>query len=466
MTGTGHPQGCYNASMRNRIVVLLLAIPVVCILAVAIYYLPPVHSRLAWRVSGLRTQIQHFLNPPQQVIFVPQSPAGEATVAVIVDSTLDVAVLTLQAPTATLAPSATPSPPGPTVTLPPSPTPTPTATPIPAVVELAGIRHEYQQMNNCGPTTLAMALSYWGWQGNQTDTRRSLRPNFAKIDDKNVSPHEMVNLVVNQYGAGQDGLTLRAMARTGGSVDLLRSLVAAGFPVIVERGLQQHPKDWMGHYILVSGYDDSGQFFITYDSYVGPGAGVRVPYPELDGNWWRHFNSAYVLIYPLEREAEVLAILGPHSDPAANWQYSAQVAANEIAVLSGRDLFFAWYNRGASLAALQDWAGAAEAFDQAFLIYPTIPEDDRPWRMLWYQVEPYMAYFHTGRYEDVITLGNQTLNNVGGPILEESFYWLGRAREAQGDLEKAIYDYRRAVEINPNSTPAKEELQRLGVAAP
>jgi hypothetical protein len=56
-----------------------------------------------------------------------------------------------------------------------TPEPTATATllptPIPVKVVLGGIVHEYQQFNNCGPANLAMALSYWGWQGDQRDTR-------------------------------------------------------------------------------------------------------------------------------------------------------------------------------------------------------------------------------------------------------------------------------------------------------
>ena len=32
-----------------------------------------------------------------------------------------------------------------------------------------------------------MALSFWGWQGDQRDTRAYLRPNFATVDDKNVN---------------------------------------------------------------------------------------------------------------------------------------------------------------------------------------------------------------------------------------------------------------------------------------
>jgi tetratricopeptide (TPR) repeat protein len=125
-------------------------------------------------------------------------------------------------------------------------------------------------------------------------------------------------------------------------------------------------------------------------------------------------------------------------------------------------LFFSWYNLGSNLTALGDYPAAAQAYDRAFAEYAAIPEDDRPWRMLWYQAAPYEAYFNTGRFEDVITLGNQALNSANGPLLEETFYWLGRAREATGDMEKALYDYRRAVEINPASTPAKQELERLG----
>ena len=86
--------------------------------------------------------------------------------------------------------------------------------------------------------------------------------------------------------------------------------------------------------------------------------------------------------------------------------------------------------------------------------------------MLWYQTGPYQAYFETGRYQDVIDLGSQTLAALGKPILEETLYWMGRAREAQGDLPKAIANYEAAYDINPISTPAQQELRRLGVAYP
>jgi len=35
--------------------------------------------------------------------------------------------------------------------------------PLPPTARLGGIRYEAQDWNNCGPTTLTMALSYYGW---------------------------------------------------------------------------------------------------------------------------------------------------------------------------------------------------------------------------------------------------------------------------------------------------------------
>jgi tetratricopeptide (TPR) repeat protein len=330
-----------------------------------------------------------------------------------------------------------------------SPTPLP---PIPEKTVLTGAVHEYQQFNNCGPATLAIALSFRGWQGDQRDTRRLLRPNFATVDDKNVNPWEMVAYVEDQAGLG-------ALTRVGGDLETVKRLIAAGYPVVVETGIQHKPRDWMGHYLLLTGYDDERERFITQDALVGPN--IPLGYADFESGWLA-FNRVFLVVYPPEQQDLVLSLLGGQAEPAEDYRAAVQKAQAETAGLTGRDLFFAWYNLGSGLLALQDYSRAAQAYDQAFAVYPTIAEDDRPWRMLWYQPGPYEAYFMTGRYQDVITLGNQTLDLAGGPILEETFYWMGRAREATGDMEKALYDYRKAVEINPTSTPAQSELERLG----
>jgi tetratricopeptide (TPR) repeat protein len=424
---------------------------VLCLAILAAYQVPAVNERLSWRLEGLAARVRRVLNPPEQVVFVPGSTSQPGLVETLAGEEL-------QGPEVTMIPgaSATPVPdlPTPSSTLAPTPSPTPTL--LPGAKLLSGIVHEYQQFNNCGPANLAMALSYWGWQGDQRDTRAYLRPNL-KVDDKNVNPSEMVTFVEQFAG-------MRAVARVGGDLDLLRGLVAAGFPVLIEAG--HHPADdwWMGHYLVVSGYDDARRIFIVQDSLTNPD--LPMSYEELALHWWRDFNYVYIVIYPAEREEEVLRILGPRADESQSFQIASQKASEEIPVLEGRDLFFAWFNLGSSQVGLADYAGAAQAFDKAFEIYQTLSEDMRPYRLMWYVNGPYVAYYNTGRYQDVVSLANITFSWVGQPVLEESYYWRGMASLALGEQNNAVSDLQKAAELNPNYAPPRAELLQLGVALP
>ena len=423
--------------MRIRYVAFItLGLLGLCLLSFLIYNLPPVHDRLAWRVDNLRVQIRRMINPPEEVIFVPQEQ-----VDAIVNATM-----TALAPTASATPALTATPL-------PTFTPTIVPTPIPASASLSGIRHEYQQFNNCAPASLSMVLSYWGWTGDQFETRAYLRPNFA-TDDKNVNPFEIVDYV--EKNTGYD-----ALWRVGGDLTLLKRLLAAGFPVLIEKGLDPHDDAWLGHYQIVSGYDDINNRFLVYDSYEGPAEAWTVPY-DFIAQFWRHFNFAYVVVFPPERALEVHSILGPNSNPQENFRYAADLALAEANSLTGREQFFAWFNRGSSLVYLQDYAGAAQAYDTAFSLYAGMPLEERPWRLLWYQDGPYAAYYYTGRYQDVINLAHSTLVNVDKAVLEETYYWRGMAKAAMGDKAGAIEDLQRAASLNPNSTPAAQELQRIG----
>ena len=137
-----------------------------------------------------------------------------------------------------------------------------------------------------------------------------------------------------------------------------------------------------------------------------------------------------------------------------------------MASLSGRDLFFAWFNLGSSQVGLEDYAAAAQAYDQAFQLYQGLSEEQRPYRLMWYQIGPYVAYYYAGRYQDVVNLANTTFNWVGQPVLEESYFWRGLAYEALGDLDKAIADLKKAAQLNPNYLLPREQLQRLGIEQP
>jgi tetratricopeptide (TPR) repeat protein len=425
---------------------------------VIVYQLPPVNERLGWRVASLQARVRRMINPPEEVVFVPGGQVAPGGVETSVSATLTALPVdpATPPPPEVAVTSAAPTAPEPTSTNPPSPTPTPQPTPIPPSASLPGISFEYQQFNNCGPANLSMALSYWGWVGTQNQTRAFLRPN-REVDDKNVNPSEMVAFVEGFTG-------LRAIARVGGDVETLRRLLAAGFPVVIEEGHDPADDWWMGHYLLINAYDDAARRFTTQDSLLGPD--LPRDYGELEAEFWRDFNYTYVVIFPAERQEELFAILGAQADEATSYQRAADMARAEIATLQGRDLFFAWFNLGSSLVGLGDYAGAAQAYDQAFLLYQGLSEELRPYRLMWYQHGPYPAYYYTGRYQDVINLANTTFAWVGQPVLEESYYWRGMAYDALGERERAIAELKKAAGLNPNFTIAYEQLERLGVQLP
>src|SRR5690606_12480854 len=158
-----------------------------------------------------------------------------------------------------------------------------------------GFRHEFQGWNNCGPATLTIGLSHFGWTDNQLTAADWLKPN---TEDKNVSPWQMAEFA-NTFSP------VRAIVRYGGSLPLLKTLLAAGFRVIVEAGYEPDGFEWMGHYLLVMGYDDPAGTFLTQDSFLGPDRAY--PQSEIDA-YWRHFNRAYLVLYAPERESEMLAL--------------------------------------------------------------------------------------------------------------------------------------------------------------
>ncbi|NMB55235.1 MAG: hypothetical protein GYA15_11090 [Leptolinea sp.] len=138
-------------------------------------------------------------------------------------------------------------------------------------------------------------------------------------------------------------------------------------------------------------------------------------------------------------------------------------ATQELSQLTDINQYFAWFNRGTAMVKLQDYGGAAQAYDQAFALYQTLPEDTRPFRMVWYQTGPYQAYYYTGRYQDVVNLANLTLSLANHPGLEESNYWRAMGLVAIGKRDEAITDLRLTLKIHPNFEPSLQELQQLGV---
>lgn len=430
----------------------LLLLPILFLLAALVYQIPAVNQRLSWRVDDLKTRLVYFINPPDQAVFIPSGDTPVST-----------------PPIATLPDTQEPTPEGPT----PEPTldvPLITSTPLPERVILEGVIYvdQHERWNYCGPANLSMALNFWGWPGDRDDIARVVKPGINDPDlnfiqqgrlDKNVMPSEMIGFVANHTD-------FNIVARYGGDLELIKSFIASGFPVMVEKGYYEEDYTgkvaWLGHYLFTTGYDEGAGEFVVQDAYLIPGKNQRVDYQTyLDG--WRSFNYLMMVIYPPDRQDEVFEILGDWADPSWAYQHALEIAESEILTLSGVNAFFAWFNKGTSLVKMEHYLDAGDAFDKAYQIYGELVDDDttRPYRITWYQTTPYMAYYFSGRYQDVINLANFTFETIAEPTLEETLYWRGLAYFALGNKALARQDLYNSVWLNPNFEPGLIQISNL-----
>ena len=429
-------------------------VPISIVILIILYYIPPIHSRLSWRLESLRTQLRYAVNPPEEAVFQPTEQAQVNLAVTKMIQTLQ-GTLTPQAPASTSTPK-----PGPTLK------PTITATPLPSTVMLENVKYEHQhgRLNYCGPANFSMALTYWGWNGNRDVVGKTVKPTDQ---DKNVMPYELQDFITDNVPG------MSSIVRYGGDIDTLKRLVAAGFPVVAEKGIYETDVNgkysWMGHYAFVTGYDDSQDLIIYQDTYQPagsePGHNRKIKTSTfIEG--WRAFNYIFIVVYPHEKEGEVLTLLGPLADDQWASQHALSIAQTEAQSLADIDRFFAWFNVGTSHVALFQYADAAIAYDYAFNLYANLDTNDsvRPYRMMWYQTGPYKAYYYTNRFADVINLADTTLNDtIAEPVLEESLYWRGMAYYMAGKTELAVNDYRAALQVHPQWIPATQAMQDLGM---
>jgi hypothetical protein len=410
---------------KNPVITTLLTLTGIALVTILIYNLPPIHERFAWRVELISTYIRMSLNPVGPM----PTPIAQVT---------DPATATLN-PTPVNTSTPTPTRPGPTATATASPTP------IPASMQLPAPAYEKQGPNECGPTTLAIYLHYYGWNGTKDDITQVVKPN---IDDRNVNVEELVFFVRNHAG------WLTAEFRVGGDLTLLKSLIAVGFPVMIEESFYDDQSYWPGddlwaaHYFLVTGYNDVDQAFTGQDSFRGPNK--VVPYKTLD-DYWHVFNRVYILVYKPPQEAALKSILGAQWDPDANRQHALDIAQAETQA-NPKDAF-AWFNLGSNLVYFEKYTEAAHAYDSARQI-------GLPQRMLRYQFGPFIAYFHAARYDDLLAVTDYILKNT--PNSEEAHLWHGWGLYRKGNKAGAIADFQTAEKDHPGYQDALYALNFVG----
>lgn len=349
----------------------------------------------------------------------------------------------------------------------PSPTPEPTKEPLPAAHRLAnldGTAIEAQKFNNCGPTNLTLVLRHYGLvETDQLEVASFLKPNNQ---DRNVSPWQISDYVNEQT-------ILKSITRANGTKELLKELLVAGYPVVIEKGYLPPDNDWYGHYLTLFGYDDDKAEFYTLDTFLGPftESDVEEGYTLADGHpysydyidfYWKQFNYTFYVVYTPDKEAELFNILGEERlDDVTMWQNAAVRAQEEIA--QDDNDAFAWFNLGTALTRLGEITGdpdgqyypnAATAFDKSRSI-------GLPSRMLWYQHRPYIAYMKTERYQDMLDLADAILADPGGRNVEETYYYKGHALSFLGDLNGSAAAFSQALKLNEYFYPAQFALDYI-----
>lgn len=388
-------------------------------LALILYQVPPIKQRLSWRIEVAKTYLRGIIYPAGPVPTAQPSPTS---------STIPTIPTNQPTPTLETAKTITTTP-----TLTPEPLPAQMVLPVPA--------YELQDMNNCGPATLTMALRYYGWDGDQTNIANIIKP---IPQDRNVNPEEMAYYVRNYAG------WLRIQYRVGGTLEQLKRLIAAGYPVIIEEVFHFEapywPNDdlWAAHYMFLTAYDDASETFTGQDSFHGPNQ--KLNYETLTTDWLP-FNNVYMVIYLPEEEAEVQQLLGDDWSEETNRQNALQASLR--ATEADPNDAYALFNLGTNLLAFERYAESADAYNRA-------RELDLPQRMMRYQFGPFITYFQANQIQDLLTLTEYALQRT--PNSEEALLWHGWALYRQGDLKGAIDDWETALKHRPDYIDAQYAL--------
>ncbi len=123
------------------------------------------------------------------------------------------------------------------------------------------------------------------------------------------------------------------VVRSGGDIDLVKRLIAAGFPVLIEKGYYEADYTgkiaWMGHYLFVTGYDDASGKFTVQDAYLKPGKNMKSDYPTFIEGWRSSTTSLWWSIPPSAR-LRSFSLLGSWADPTWANQHALEIAGKEI----------------------------------------------------------------------------------------------------------------------------------------
>ena len=298
-------------------------------------------------------------------------------------------------------------------------------------VQLGPFSHVWQTLGNCGPATLSMLLSYYSVRRSQAEIAKVVKP---RTTDPSVH--------ISQLAEYAQGLDFGTRVGVNGSLDMVMGMLSLDIPVMVT-----HLYNYDGgteHFRLVKGYDRAKRALTFEDSLTGPNQ--TLGFAQFDAVW-QPSNRAYLLVYPLEKEALVAAVLGDDWDEAT-MRARALAAAEEWVAREPKNAF-AHFVLGESRLALGQAAAAWSAYERAFAL-------GMPRRTLWYNQGPVEALVQGGSYAEALRLIESTL--AIAPDVEELHYLRGRVLDGLGRAAEAWQAYARALAIRPNYAAVQQAL--------
>jgi len=300
--------------------------------------------------------------------------------------------------------------------------------------------HVFQTFNNCGPASLSMALSYYGIKVSQKELGHQLRPYQNKQgdnDDKSVTLEE-IGEKAEEYG-------LLYYHRPAGNPDLIKQFIFNDIPVITRTWLK-YGED-IAHFRVIKGYDDNAGVFIQDDSYQGK----NLEYTYVDFNkLWEAFNYEYIVLVRPEQKDIVEKILGQSLDKKIAWELAKKESEKKL--FANPASVYDRFNLSVANYYLEDYEGAVEAYEEI--------SARLPFRMLWYQIEPILAYNKLGEEEKVLEITSTILNNHNRAF-SELYQLRGRIYMKRGDLDTARGEFEKALYYNKNYRLEEDELTVL-----
>jgi tetratricopeptide (TPR) repeat protein len=237
---------------------------------------------------------------------------------------------------------------------------------------------------------------------NQQELGKDLRPYQyppGNNDDKSVTLDELALKAID--------LGFTVYHRPAGTIELIRQIVSQDIPVITRTWL--HKGEDIGHYRVITGYDDATNEIIQDDSYQG--AGLRFTYTDFL-ELWQAFNYEFLLIVPKQKQQSVELKLGSLKDSQEAWKQALLLAEQELN--KNPDNIYSQFNQSVALYKNNQYQESVNVFEHI--------EHRLPDRMLWYQLEPIYAYYFLGDYDRVFEVTQEILE--GGNRGNAELYYL------------------------------------------